>query len=310
MKNLIVNLDELQVERKKCVLALGMFDGLHKGHQKVIARAKAIAKKFNAIPCVLTFSPHPSKVINMGRPPVEMLCTREQRAQMFKEAGIKKVFVKKFTKQFAKMTPENFAKLLKEKFPNLKGIVTGYNFVFGKNASGNTQTLAELSQKNNWQYSAVDGVFLKDGRRVSSSEMRKAIKRADLADFRQMKGSHYTCVGNVKGGKKLGRKIGFPTLNLSWNTDCKLPFGVYAVELTRVKTGEKFNGVASYGTSPTISETEPLLEVHLFKKVSFGAPSKVSVKIKHFIRAQKKFASIEELKTQIKNDVEVARKFF
>lgn len=310
MKNLIVNLDELQVERKKCVLALGMFDGLHKGHQKVIATAKKLAKKCGAIPCVLTFSPHPSKVINMGRPPVEMLCTREQRAQMFKDAGIKKVFVKKFTKQFAKMTPENFAKLLKNKFPNLKAIVTGYNFVFGKNATGNTQTLAELSQKNNWLYSAVDGVYLPDGRRVSSSEMRKAIKCADLADYRQMKGDDYTCMGNIKGGKKLGRKLGFPTLNLPWNTDCKLPFGVYAVELTRVKTGEKFKGVAAYGNSPTISETEPLLEVHLFKKVSFGAPSKVSVKIKHFIRMQKKFPSIDALKNQIAEDVKYARKNF
>ncbi len=310
MKNLIVNIDEIDAFEKKCVIAIGMFDGLHKGHQKVIEKARELAVKHKAIPCVLTFAPHPSKVIDMGREPVEMLCLPEQRAEMFKGVGIKKVFVKKFTKQFAKKSPESFVNSLKLKFPNLKAIVTGYNFLFGKNASGNAKTLEALSLQNGWEYSAVDGVYLPDGRRISSSEMRKAVCSGNLDDFRAMKGDDYTCVGLVKRGKRLGRTIGFPTLNLPWSPDCKLMFGAYAVELTRCKTGEKFCGVASYGTSPTVGETEPLLEVNLFDDVSFGAPSKIEVKIKKFLRPQKKFTSVDELKNQIVIDKENAERFF
>ncbi len=307
MEDFFVNVDSLDAFESKCVIAIGMFDGLHKGHQKVISKAKALAKKYKAIPCVLTFAPHPSKVIDMGRPPVEMLCTPEQRVQMFKDAGIKRVFAKKFTKQFAKMSPQNFAKLLCQKFPNLKGIVTGYNFLFGKNASGNVDTLAELAKQNDWEYVAVDGKFLPDGRRISSSEMRKAVRSGNLDEYKKMRGDFYTCVGNIKRGKRLGRTIGFPTLNLPWNPDCKLPYGAYVVELTRCKSREIFKGVASYGTSPTISETEPLLEVHLFKNITWGAPSKVSVKIKKFLRPQKKFKSLEALIEQLHKDVKLAK---
>ena len=302
-----VNIDEICESNKPCVIAIGMFDGLHKGHQKVISKTLELAKKHRADACVLTFSPHPSKIIDMGRAPVEMLCTKQQRADMFKSAGIKKVFVKKFTKKFAQMSPESFAKMLRKKFPNLKAIVTGYNFLFGKNASGNAKTLKELSEKNGWEYSAVKGVYLPDGRRISSSEMRKAVRAGKMDEFKKMKGAFYSCIGCVKRGKQLGRKIGFPTLNLPWNTDCKLPYGVYVVELTRIRTGEKFKGVASYGTSPTFEETEPLLEVHLFKKVSFGAPSKVEVKIKKFLRPQIKFDSVDALIEQIKKDKKEAK---
>ncbi|MBO5255129.1 MAG: riboflavin biosynthesis protein RibF [Opitutales bacterium] len=307
MKDFFVNLDNLGTFDRNCVIAIGMFDGIHKGHQKVIAKAKSLAKKYNAVPCVLTFTPHPSKVINMGREPVEMLCTSIQRVQMFKDVGIKKIFVKKFTKQFAKMSPLHFAELLKQKFPNLKGIVTGYNFLFGKNASGNTETLRELADVNGWEYSAVDGVFLSDGRRISSSEMRKAVHSGNLDEYKLLKGDYYTCFGNIKRGKRLGRTIGFPTLNLPWNPDCKLPYGAYIVELIRCKTGEIFKGIASYGTSPTIGETEPLLEIHLFKNVKWGAPSKVVVKLKKFLRPQKKFDSLEALIEQLHKDIKLAK---
>ncbi len=302
MKFLTANVDEIDVFDKKCVIAIGMFDGLHKGHKKVIAKTRALAQKYKAMPCVLTFSPHPSRVIDMGREPVEMLCQPAQRADMFSRAGVKRVFVKKFTKQFAAMTPENFAKFLKRKFPNLRAIVTGYNFLFGKNASGNAETLKTLSVKNGWEYVAVDGVYLSDGRRISSSEMRNAVRAGRLDEFFAMRGEHYSCSGKVQRGKRLGRIIGFPTLNLPWNPDCKLPFGAYAVELTRCKTGEKFKAVASYGTSPTVGETAPLWEVNLFKNVAFGAPSKIEIKVVKFLRSQRKFASLEELATQIAID--------
>lgn len=306
----IVNLDEIDTAPQKCVLALGMFDGLHIGHMRVIKAAAKAAKRNRAELCVLTFSPHPSKVIDMGRPPAKMVCPPEQRAELFKKAGVKKVFVKKFTKTFANMTPEGFAKMLVKKFPNLRAIATGYNFLFGRGASGNTKTLAELCKKHGWEYEAVDGAYLGDGRRISASELRKAVARADMDEVKLLTGDFYTVSGRIKSGKKLGRKIGFPTLNIPWNPACKPPFGVYAIRLTRAKTGETFRGVASYGTSPTVGETEPLLEVNLLKNVKFGAPSRASVKLVKFLRGQKKFDSLDALKTQIAADKRAAADFF
>lgn len=301
MKN-VENIEDTAAFRRKCVLAVGMFDGLHKGHKKVVGLAKRLAKKHGAAVCVLTFSPHPSAVIDMGRPPVEMLFSGKFRAELFAEAGVEKVFVKKFTKKFAALTPDEFAEMLAAKFPNLKGIATGYNFVFGRGAEGNARTLRALSKKYGWQYISANGVFLPDGRRVSSSEMRNAVRAGNMAAFAEMRGDFYKCSGALKGGKKLGRKIGFPTLNLPWNPDCKPKFGVYFAELRRVKTGRKYAGVANYGTSPTVGKTEPLVEMNLFKNVSFGAPEKVEIRLKKFLRPQRKFESLDALVRQIKRD--------
>lgn len=296
MQDYLKLLDKNAVFGEPCVLAIGIFDGLHLGHQRVIDSAKLLAKKYKAKPCVLTFSPHPSHIISMPKGKVEMLFNLEGRARAFHKIGIKNVFVKKFDKRFSSLTPLGFAKFLKKTFPNLKGIVTGFNFVFGKNATGNTQTLKELSEKFSWEYQSVCGLF-KGRSRVSSTRLRDAIKKGDVKKYASLAGSPYSAFGVVCSGKKLGRTIGFPTLNLPWNPECRLPFGVYAVRLVHGK--KIYNGIANYGTSPTFEPTPPTIETHLFKKVRFGAGSKITVEFLDFIRKEKKFNSIEALKKQI-----------
>jgi riboflavin kinase/FMN adenylyltransferase len=301
MDEIVISLDELKVFQDPCVLAIGMFDGLHIGHLQVIAKAKELAEKYNAKLSVLTFSPHPSQVINMGRAPVEMLFQPDVRAKMFKDAGIEFVFVKNFDVDFAEKSSDDFQIFLQEKFPNLKGIVTGENFLYGKNAKGNPQTLTEMANRSGWEYSAVKGVYLDDQRRMSSSLMRQALKSADLQLFEKIAGYPYTAQGIVSSGRKLGRTIGFPTLNLKWNPECKPPFGVYSVELTF--NNKKYLGIANYGTNPTVAETSPTLETHLFDdNITFGEGTYISVSLKKFIRPQKKFNSIQELKQQISQD--------
>ena len=301
MDEIVISLDELKVFQDPCVLAIGMFDGLHIGHLQVIAKAKELAEKYNAKLSVLTFSPHPSQVINMGRAPVEMLFQPDVRAKMFKDAGIEFVFVKNFDVDFAEKSSDDFQIFLQEKFPNLKGIVTGENFLYGKNAKGNPQTLTEMANRSGWEYSAVKGVYLDDQRRMSSSLMRQALKSADLQLFEKIAGYPYTAQGIVSSGRKLGRTIGFPTLNLKWNPECKPPFGVYLVELTF--NNKKYLGIANYGTNPTVAETSPTLETHLFDdNINFGEGAYISVSLKKFIRPQKKFNSIQELKQQISQD--------
>lgn len=308
MRSIVTDLDSTAVCKQPCVLAIGMFDGLHRGHMRVMKSALKIAEETHCLPCVLTFAPHPSKVVAMGRPPVEMLFPPEIRVRMFESAGAKKVFVKKFNKAFGALTPEKFEDFLKKKFPKLRGIVTGTNFVFGKGASGNPQTLAEMAARNNWKYRAVDGVK-QGGIRISSTRLRCALAKGDMPLYKKLAGTSYTATGTTKSGKKLGRKIGFPTVNLPWNPECKPPYGVYAVTL--VCSGKIYRGVANYGTSPTVGKTEPLVETHILaKNIRIGARKKISVQFLKFLRRQKKFSGLESLKRQISQDVKKAESFF
>lgn len=304
------DVDGLSFFEPACVLAIGMFDGLHRGHAAVMEETLFLAKKYDALPCVLTFSPHPSAVISMPhRNRAEIIYPDEIRAAKFHKSKIEKVFVKNFTKEFAALSPEEFFAFLEKKFPNLKGIVTGANFVFGKGAKGNCETLSKIAKEKNWAYRAAEGVC-ELGERISSSRLREAIKRGDMPLFEILAGNPYTACGEIADGLKKGRELGFPTLNLPWNPECKPPFGVYAVVLK--KDGRTFEGVANYGVSPTIKAegSPPLLETHLFERPDFGSGARVCVFLKKFLREEKKFGGVEELKTQMSSDLLAARKLF
>lgn len=293
---------------KACVLAIGMFDGLHRGHARVLAKCAALAKKLDAIPAILTFDPHPSAVISMPHPPAKMIFNSLARAKMFVKGGAKKVFVKNFDKKFAATSPENFADFLAEKFPNLRGIVTGENFLFGKNAKGDATELKKICKARGWEYAAI-ARLKSGGKRISSTRLRSALSEGKMGEYARLAGRFYQASGKVKSGRKLGRKLGFPTLNVAWNPDCKPPFGAYAVEVES-KNGKIQNGVASYGTSPSIEESEPLVEVNILGKTSLKTGSEIEVRFLKFLRPQKKFDSLCELKNQIAKDKEAAIKFF
>ncbi|MBQ6534269.1 MAG: riboflavin biosynthesis protein RibF [Opitutales bacterium] len=307
MKSRTVNIDDIRAFEKPCVLAVGMFDGLHLGHRRVLEKAAEIARARGAAVAVLTFSPHPSRVVDMGRPPVDMLYGREVRAKMFRDSGAQIVFVKKFDKRFAAKSAEAFGAFLEKKFPKLAGIVTGENFVYGKNAEGDARALAETSERRGWIYSAVKGVYLRGGERMSSSLMRRALSAGDLRLYSRVAGRPYFAEGEIARGKKIGRKLGFPTLNLPWNPECRPPFGVYAVRLEHGK--REYWGVANYGVNPTVGKTSPVLETNLFENVRFGAGSRVKVSFLKFLRPEKKFETFELLKKQIAADKKRAAKF-
>ena len=305
--DLVVNLDSGTVFKRPCVLAVGIFDGMHIGHMRVVKNARRLAEKFGAIPCVLTFSPHPSHVIPMHKGSVKMIYDGLLRAETFRRSGVSLVFVKRFDRRFAAMSPESFAKMLRRVFPNLRGIVTGFNFVFGRGAEGDVSTLRELSEKFGWAYISVGGIF-RNGERVSSTRLRNALSAGDMATYAKLAGCPYMAFGNIVGGRKIGRKIGFPTLNLPWAPECKPPYGVYAVVLER--GNRLYKGVANYGVSPTFGKTEPSIETNLFEPVCFGKGSKVKVSLLKFLRPEERFESVEELKERISKDKEAARAFF
>ena len=300
-------IDEMAGFAEPCVLAVGIFDGLHLGHRKVLECAKKTARAAGALAGALTFDPHPSRVISTGRPPVDMIFPPEQRAGHFLEAGLGAVFFKRFDRDFADLPPEGFAGFLGEKFPNLRGIVTGFNFVFGRGAEGDVSTLRELSEKFGWAYISVGGIF-RNGERVSSTRLRNALSAGDMATYAKLAGCPYMAFGNIVGGRKIGRKIGFPTLNLPWAPECRPPYGVYAVVLER--GNRLYKGVANYGVSPTFGKTEPSIETNLFEPVCFGKGSKVKISLLKFLRPEERFESVEELKERISKDKEAARAFF
>ena len=306
--NISKNADAFCSYPKACVLAIGMFDGLHRGHRRVIDRCLKLARKFGATAAILTFDPHPSTVIKTPHPPAKMLYAWRERSAMFAEAGAGAVFVKNFDARFAEESPEQFAQDLAKKFPNLKAIVTGENFLFGREASGNAETLAEICKRHGWKYEAIKRIK-SGGKRISSTRLREALQKGNLPLYKRLAGRPYEAFGKVVGGRKLGRKLGFPTLNVGWNPDCKPPFGAYAVEVESA-SGASAPAVASYGTSPTLGENAPLIEAHILGRTSLKTGSRLRIRFLKFLRPQKKFASLEDLREQISKDKALAAKYF
>lgn len=310
MENAVQSLDGGGVFCEPCALAIGIFDAVHKGHQHVLNAAKDFAAKNGAKAFVLTFYPHPSKVLGgekAGGCP--LIYPADVRAELLLDFGMDGVFFKDFTPEFASKTPEEFFGFLMEKFPNLKCVATGENFRFGVRASADVKVLKELAGGSGVETISVCGV-LDGGNFVSSTRLRKALQDGDMQSFYEMSGRNYFCRGRVEGGRKLGRTIGFPTLNLKAFGECKPKFGVYASRLQNLDTKEIFCGVSNVGVNPTVGECAPVLETNTFDFPDFGEGANIKVELLKFLRGEKKFASINELKAQIAVDKENANKFF
>ncbi|MBO7521330.1 MAG: riboflavin biosynthesis protein RibF [Opitutales bacterium] len=303
------NFDSGGVCREPCAVAIGIFDAVHKGHARVLEAAKDFASKNGAKTFVLTFYPHPAKVLPSRGGGGELIYTPQTRAKLLRQRGADGVFFKDFTREFAAMPARGFVEALIKKFPNLKCIVTGENFKFGARAASDAACLKSLAAEYGVETRAVGGV-LDGGKFVSSTRLREALRRGDMDSFFEMSGRHYFCEGKVEGGERLGREIGFPTLNLKPAAECVPAFGAYAARLQNTDTGEVFEGVANFGVKPTAGNFAPVLETHLLKAPSFGEGANVKVELLKFLRGEKKFGSIEQLKPQIQKDKNEAAKFF
>jgi len=291
------------------VAAVGVFDGLHKGHQKVLKKAVLEAARLGAKSAVLSFFPHPSKITKTRD--VELISNLDARVKLMEDFGIDYVFIKNFDKKFSLKNPEEFFIYLKEAMPNIKGIVTGENFHFGNKALGGADWLKTNAKKYGVRYFCVAGLPYRT-RRISSSRLREAVKDGNMAEFERMAGRPYYAEGAVEGGRKLGRELGYPTLNLPYAPECRPPYGVYVAKLYKISKGKLSKplwGVASYGLNPSIGKIKsPVLETHLFETPDFGEGAQIRVELHQFLRREKKFDSLEALKKQIGEDKEQAQK--
>ncbi|MDO8602313.1 MAG: bifunctional riboflavin kinase/FAD synthetase [Candidatus Omnitrophota bacterium] len=274
------------------VVTIGIFDGVHKGHQVILKKALKEAKKLRLKSVVVTFDPHPVKVLYPGAK-IPFLISLEHRIKLIKSMGIDNCVIIKFTKEFARLRPEEFIKdILIDKL-NLKVLITGDNFLFGSEEKGGPRLLKKLSRIYNFKFYGIPPVKM-GGKYISSTRIRKAIERGSLELAAKLLGRPVTVLGTVVKGKALGRKLGFPTANIDPHHESIPPAGVYSVD---VALGKKlYRGILNISL-------HKIVEVHVlnFNGNIYGRDIEVIFKRK--IRDEKKFKSLEALKKQIQLDI-------
>ena len=289
------------------VIAIGNFDGVHIGHQKVIKEAIKISKKKNKVG-VLTFEPHPKcffrKEFFFFR-----LSPFRVKYLLLKEMGIDFMLNIKFNSDLVSIKPKDFIEDILIKKLNVSHVVTGFDFVFGNKQSGNVKTMNSYSKKKgDFLFTEVSEFRIGESE-ISSSQIRKNLRDGKLLEANNMLSRNWQIISRVIPGKKQARKIGFKTANLKINEYCNLYYGVYFVnvQILNINSKNNFKGIANYGVKPTFDKNKPLLEVHLFNfdKNIYG--KKLKVEFIKLIREEKKFQSIEKLKDQIIKDIKTIK---
>ena len=286
-------------------LAIGVFDGVHRGHQAVVSTSADHARTANGTPVVVTFDPHPEKVLRPEVAP-HLLSATEHKVALIRALGVEHLLIITFDKQFAATEPDDFVQKLVAHSKPLREICVGHEWSFGKNRRGNLDLLKRLGANLNFDVVGIPPVKI-NGAVVSSTAIREAIEKGDLTKAAEMLGREYTILGTVTRGDNLGKKIGFPTANLSAHSEQFPPNGVYAAE-ARID-GELHRGVINLGIRPTVSsgKSERVLEIHLFdfNRDIYGRD--VEVRFLKFLRPEKKFENLDALVQQIRQDVEQAQ---
>jgi len=286
------------------ILALGNFDGFHLGHQAVVSRAVARAFHERRPVIVATFDPHPVRFFKPDVPPFR-LTTLDQREDLFAHAGADAMLVFEFGAELASMDAEEFvSKVLAGKI-GTAGVINGDDFSFGKGRTGDAALLARVGAEHGIAAEAVLQVVL-DGERISSGRVREALVAGDTATATRMLSRDYAIEGVVERGDARGRKLGYPTANLTLGDYQRPKYGVYAVRVT-LGDGSEHPGVASLGVRPTFEPARELLEAHLFDFEGDLYGQRIEVALHSYIREEKKFDGVEPLIAQMREDEAKAR---
>jgi riboflavin kinase/FMN adenylyltransferase len=296
-------LDELASLGQTLHLALGVFDGVHAGHQAVIARAVRAAAKEGGLAGVLTFDPHPIQVIAPGKAPASLLETLDHKARVVGGLGIELFIALHFDAAMAAMAADEFIERLTA--VPVRTIAVGEDWRFGHQRAGDVPLLMRQAEKHGFRLEAVPPVMF-DGDRISSTRIRQAIHDGNLDDAARMLGRRYSVSGTVIPGDQLGRQLGFPTANLATGNLQLPPDGVWAVRVNDA-AGHQWDGVANLGTRPTVGGEKRLLEVHLFGFSGDLYGKNLEVRFENHLRAEMKFPSLEALREQIAKDALAAR---
>lgn len=292
----ITSLTYLPPEATHAVVALGNFDGIHKGHQAIIQKTKEIAAAENTASAVMTFEPHPREFFHQHTQ--FRLTSATQKANLLAELGIDYLFEIAFSEDFAALSATVFIDKILVNSLAASHVVIGHDFIFGKNRSGNHDTLASHAQQR-YRITKLDAIG--EGHDIfSSSVIRKAIESGDLSKANYMLGRAFSLQGTVMEGKRMGRELGFPTANLALGNHVIPAFGVYAGYVHY--QGQALKAAINIGIRPSFSDSNALLEAHILDHTLDLYGKEIEVSLVEYIRQEHRFESLEALKEQIAKD--------
>lgn len=288
------------------VVAIGNFDGVHRGHRSVLKRALQLAEARGVAALVLTFEPHPLNIFRPDRP-VFRLTPAPLKARLLQAMGFGCVIEYPFDRNFANRSAEQFIETILIDWLGANAVVTGFDFHFGKGREGGPDFLIAFGRRHGFDVSLVDAFCDENAEIISSSRIRQMLANGDVSAAAGLLGYRYTVEAEVIGGEKLGRQLGFPTANMTLPPQAELKPGIYAVRFRRAD-GTLHDGVASYGRRPTVTEDgAPLLETYLFDFTGDLYGEICSVSFFGHLRDELKFDGLEPLVAQMKRDEEEAR---
>lgn len=290
-------------------LAIGMFDGVHRGHQVVLASAIRAARESGGLCGALTFWPHPSRLFRPGDP-ARMILGPELKRRELARHGVDFIVEQPFTRAFSEIPASGFLKTLKDGIPGLASAHAGENWRYGRDRAGDMESLVAQGRQLGIRVEAV--ACVSDGaERISSTRIRSLLTQGRVEEANALLGFDYYSIGTVTQGKRMGRTLDAPTLNLPFEGDLMPAYGVYAVRVSDVAGARSYRGVANFGVRPTVDiSTKPILEVHLLDPCVFDYGHRLKVVWLRYLRQERKFDGLESLKRQIERDVEQARRWF
>jgi riboflavin kinase/FMN adenylyltransferase len=289
------------------VITIGTFDGVHVGHQKIIKKLLSIAKKEGLQSVILTFFPHPRMVLQHSDN-IKLLNTIEERQEILAQMGLEHLVVKEFSKAFSKLSAEEYVREILVDKLNAKHIIIGYDHRFGRNRRADINDLTAYGKQYHFK---VDEISVKDVEdvAVSSTKIRSSLNTGDIKTANAFLGYNYFLTGTVVKGKQIGKQIGFPTANLYIKEDYKLipKNGVYVVK--SVIENNTYFGMMNIGNNPTVNGTTQSIEVHFFDFSQDLYNKKLKIELLLYLRAERKFESLQSLQLQLQIDKEDALKF-
>ncbi len=288
------------------VLALGNFDGLHRGHLKIVERVKRGAEERGGTAMAMTFDPHPPRVVRPDKAP-PLLMTTEQRLDALYRAGLESVAVVRFTRELSTWSPETFVKTVLVDWLRVAEVWVGANFLFGHDRAGNFSLLRTLGQRFGFRADKIDPVRYKDFV-VSSTRVRRLVSEARVDEAAALLGHPYYLDGTIVEGRQRGREIGFPTANLQTANELLPPFGVYATTMT--VDGDVRPGLTNIGMRPTFNETNVTVETHLLDYAGDLYGRTVRLSFVQRLRDERRFGDVDALRAQIAADQRSAERLF
>ena len=290
------------------VLALGNFDGLHRGHVKIIERIQRGAGERGGTSVVLTFDPHPPRVLRPDKAP-PLLMTKPQKLDALARAGVQGAAVVRFTREMSQWEPEQFVKTVLVDWLRVAEVWVGADFLFGRERSGNFTLLRTLGAQYGFRAEKIDPIRYKDFV-VSSTRIRRLVSEGRVDEAGALLGHHYALDGTVVEGARRGREIGFPTANLATENDLIPPLGVYATVVT-LDNGEVVRGVTNVGQRPTFGEhLATTIETHIMGRTLDLYGRTLRLAFVQRLRDERKFPDLEALQEQIAADVRRATRLF